>query len=125
MLFRGSFGGSFFRKMGLWIMLGEPWVTFGTFGDPWEVQERVLWDFRCFLEALGHTIFREKVLWAPCFSTYVYGIVPGLIFDGFWVLPGASRQGKSIEIHATVIKNQGSQDCGKGGSWMLPESVFY
>ena len=44
------------------------------------------------------------------FSTYVFGIVPGSIFNEFWVFPGASRPGKSMQIHATVVKNQGLKE---------------
>ena len=61
--------------------------------------------------------FQKKCALGTVFFHHVYGIVPGLIFNGVWVLAGASRRGKSIEIHATVIKNQGSQELRQ--RWLL------
>ena len=80
---------------------------------------------------MGHHLKKNRALDSG-FSTHVFGIVPGGIFNGFWVVPIASRRGTSIEIHATVFKNQGSKDLrtrwfrGASGvdfSWIL-ESLW-
>ena len=57
------------------------------------------------------------MLWAPFFSTYIFGIVPRRTFNGDWVLPGAPRRGKSIEIHATVVKKPGSKELRPRWFW--------
>ena len=49
--------------------------------------------------------------------TYAFGIVPGRTFNAYWVLPGAPKGGKSIEIHASVVKNQGSKELRPRWVW--------
>jgi len=71
---------------------------------------------------LGHHFQKNRDL-DNGFSTHVFGIVPGSIFNGFWVLPIDPRRGKSIEIHATKIKVR--RICGHDGFEVLPESILH
>ena len=86
---------SLLRKMGFFIMLGGPWVTFGAFGGSLEGPASIFKRLRMLSGGpLAHH-FQKYVLWATCFSSYVHGIVPGRSINNFWVPPGS----ESIEIH--------------------------
>ena len=65
----------------------------------------------------GRHHFQKKRGLGTVFSTNVFGIVPECIFNGYRVLPGTSTQGTFIEIHATVVKYQGSKELRPG--WVL------
>ena len=94
----------------LGVSLEGPGLIFHRFGVP-------------FWERLGHHFQKNRAL-DIAFSTYVFGIVPGGIFNGFWVPPGASRRGKSIEIHATVVKNQGLKELRTRWVWVAARVDF-
>ena len=69
-------------KIGLWIMVGEPWVTFGALEGSLEGPGSIFNRFWMpFGGPVGHH-FQKKVVWAPVLSTYVFGIVPGRTFNG-------------------------------------------
>ena len=85
-------------------------MTFGGLGGSLEGLGPIFNGFWApFWGPLGHHFQKNRDL-DNAFSTHVFGIVPGRIFNGFWVFPRASSQGQIIEIHATVVKNQGSKD---------------
>ena len=104
------FEATILRQIVIWTMLAEPWVTFGGLGGSLEGLGPIFNGFWApFWSPLGHHFQKNRDL-DNAFSTHVFGIVPGGIFNGFWVFPIASSQGKFIEIHATVVTNQGSKD---------------
>jgi hypothetical protein len=93
--------------------LGDLWVTLGcprgSLSDPGSI-------FEGFWVSFGRawdTILVTNPTLDHHFSRHVFVMVPGSIFNTFEVFRGPPGTGKSIQIHATIVKNQGLSKFGR------------